>query len=81
MSPEILPDMTADVAIEVARREDALLIPVAAVNRGSVILFRKGSKQRVNVKIGAINAEWAEVQEGGIQLDDEVLVPEQVNPP
>lgn len=82
MPPEILPDMSADVAIETARREDVIQIPVAAVKRGQVTVFRGGrSKERVNVKIGAINAEWAEVQDDSIHMEDEVLVPEPAKQP
>lgn len=74
--PEVLPEMTADVAIEVARREDALLIPVRASRQGMVWLRRAGKKQKVKAAIGAINGEWAEVLDNSIRPEDLVLVPE-----
>jgi len=82
MPPEILPDMSADVAIETARRENVIQIPVAAVKRGQVTVYRGGKqKERVQVKIGAINAEWAEVLDNSIHMEDEVLVPEPARQP
>jgi macrolide-specific efflux system membrane fusion protein len=71
----ILPGMTADVAIEVARRENALLLPVAALSQGFVTRIRNGSAKKVPVKIGVIDGEWAEVLEGDITEDDSVRSP------
>lgn len=57
----ILPGMTADVAIEVARREDAVLVPVAAVSRGAVTVVGGGMSRRVPVRLGTVDGDWAEV--------------------
>ena len=76
MPPEILPDMTADVAIEVERREKALLVPLIAVRRGQIIVRRAGKRrQPVHAKVGAVNAESAEILDGSVLPSDEVLIP------
>lgn len=72
---EILSEMTADVAIEISRREKALLIPLAAIERGVVRLERKGKEQRINVKVGAIDGTWAEALDESVLPDDLVFVP------
>ncbi|MCB1168749.1 MAG: efflux RND transporter periplasmic adaptor subunit [Leptospiraceae bacterium] len=75
MPEEVLPDMTADVAIEVARRENALLIPQRAVQRGQVQILRHGLRKRIPVKIGAADAEWVEILDDSLQPDDRIIVP------
>ncbi len=75
MPGEILPDMTADVAIEVDRREKALLVPLAAVRRGQVTVRRNGRQLKpVQAKIGAVNGEFAEILDGSVLPTDEVLL-------
>lgn len=71
----VLPDMTADVAIEVDRKEDVLLIPLAAVKSGKVRVQRYGERLRTEqVKIGIINGEWGELLDGDIQEGDRLVL-------
>lgn len=70
----ILPGMTADVAIEVARREKAMLVPVNSIHRGQIRIIRDGKTKTLNVKIGAVNGELAEIQDGQILEEDEILI-------
>jgi hypothetical protein len=72
--PEILPDMTADVAIEVSRKEKALLVPLSSVNDGMVTVLRNGKKQRSKVVIGAVDGAWGEVLEGDILPADWIVL-------
>ncbi len=58
MPAEILPDMTADVAIEGSRKESALLLPLSAVNNGSVTVERDGKLRQERVSIGAVDGAW-----------------------
>ena len=74
MPAEILPDMTADVAIEVAKRENVLMIPLSGINRGIARVKRKGKTKKLKVSIGAINNQWAEVLDGSILEDDIIMV-------
>ncbi len=71
---EILPGMTADLAIEISRHENALLIPVAAISSGFVIIERNGRREKIPVTVGSMDNEWAEITSNNIQLTDEVII-------
>ncbi|GBF50688.1 hypothetical protein LPTSP4_22150 [Leptospira ryugenii] len=70
----ILPDMTADVAIQVADKKDVLLVPIKSISKGKVIRYRDGKKEKVSVKLGAINSEFGELLEGDLKENDEVVL-------
>lgn len=74
MPPEVLPDMTADVAIEVARREKAILVPLAAIKEGMLTVRRDGKRLRVRVSIGAVDGAWGEALEGAVRPGDELIM-------
>ena len=71
---EILPGMTADVAIEVAKRDDALLVPASAIAAGKLAIIRNGKKQKVAIDIGSVDGEMAEIISGDVQLTDHISV-------
>jgi macrolide-specific efflux system membrane fusion protein len=71
----ILPGMTADVAIEVDRKQDALLVPTKAIANGHIILLRNGKKQRIPVKLGLVDLERAEVLDPSLTPEDEIVMP------
>lgn len=72
---EILPGMTADAAIQVARHDDALLVPEAAVSNGKVLVVGSdGKRRKVDVKIGISDGQWAEVVSGDLKEGDQVVV-------
>ncbi len=64
LPPAILPEMTADVAIEIARRENALLVPAAALRQGKLRVLRDGRVQEINVSVGVADGEQAEILSG-----------------
>lgn len=70
MPAEILPEMTADVAVEVSRKESALLLPLSAVNNGSVTVERDGKLRQERVSIGAVDGAWGELLEGDVRPTD-----------
>jgi membrane fusion protein, macrolide-specific efflux system len=70
----VLPGMTADVAIEALAREEALLIPLKAVEEGKVVLMRDGARKETEVTLGAVSGEWAEVLAGDINLSDRLVM-------
>lgn len=72
---EIVPDMTADVAIEVAEKKDVLLIPIRALGSGMVQIKDGRSRKKVSVKIGLMDEEWGEVLEGDLKDGDLVILP------
>lgn len=71
---EVLPGMTADVAIEVSRKEDVLLIPMNAIDAGRVRILREGKRKKIDVRIGAVDGAWAEVLSGDLKADDEIIL-------
>lgn len=77
LAENVLPGMTADVAIEVGRKDKALLVPLSAISNGRVRVQRDGKNQVVGLKIGGIDGNWAEVLEGDILPSDLVIVQRQ----
>jgi multidrug efflux pump subunit AcrA (membrane-fusion protein) len=71
----ILPGMTSDVAIEIAQRAGALLVPVSAVQSGRVIVRNGHLKKKLQIEIGAIDGRWAEVTGGDLHEGDDVILP------
>ena len=74
LGPNILPGMTADVAIEIDRKQDALLIPLSAITNGRVRILRDSKKMVIPIKLGSIDGNWAEVVSGDLQTNDEIIV-------
>lgn len=76
LPPNILPDMTADVAIEIARHDNALIIPVAALEEGQYVWRKRGSgiPERIEIKHGIIDRKYAEVLSGDLQQGDRILI-------
>lgn len=75
LADNVLPGMTADVAIEVDRKDKALLVPLSAISDGRVKIVRNGKRRTIKLKIGSVDGNWAEVIEGDIGVDDEIIVP------
>jgi multidrug efflux pump subunit AcrA (membrane-fusion protein) len=71
---EIMNGMTADVAIEVARNANALLIPSKAISGGLVVVKRDNKRLKVPVDIGIMDDQWAEVTGDSIDKNDLILV-------
>jgi len=72
----ILPGMTADVAIEVGSKEDALVVPLSSISGGKILVDRKGKRLRIPVTVGIVDAEKAEISSDQIQSDDQVVLKE-----
>lgn len=70
----ILPGMTADVGILVGEKKQVILIPLKSLVAGQVTRQRNGHKEKIRVKLGAMDGEWAEVIEPDILPTDEILV-------
>ncbi|MEY4616316.1 MAG: hypothetical protein RJB66_1276 [Pseudomonadota bacterium] len=61
MPTEILPGMTADVAIVVGEKEKAILVPIKAINQGTIQLKKEGSFEVTPVKMGIVDADFGEI--------------------
>lgn len=69
----VLPGMTADASIQVAERQNVLLVPVLSIQQGKLLLERNGKREKVDVKIGVTDSEWAEIVEGDVRETDLVV--------
>jgi len=71
------PGMFGRMQIDYDQRADALVLPRTALlddeANPAVFAIRSGKAQRVAVKLGYIEGEWAEVR-GGLKLGDQVVV-------
>lgn len=70
----VLPGMTADVAIAIGNKKNVLLIPISSINSGQVTRIRNRKKEKIAVKLGAINSEMAEVISENISETDELII-------
>lgn len=75
LPPQVLPGMTADVAIGVNEHADALLVPVAAIEEDSVRVLRDGKQVSVPIRVGIVDGAFAEVASGDLKSGDRVLLP------
>ncbi|AOP34660.1 secretion protein HlyD [Leptospira tipperaryensis] len=66
----VLPGMTADVAIEVGKRDNAVLVPRKYEKKHKIIIFRNGKSLAVSFTPGLRSEQFIEVKEGDIQAGD-----------
>ena len=78
LPPSVLPGMTADVSVEVAKITDALLIPLKAIHNGNVIINRGGRRIKTPVEVGHVDGMWAEIKGDGLKPEDEIVLPKVV---
>jgi macrolide-specific efflux system membrane fusion protein len=71
----VLPGMTADVAIEIDRKKNALLVPTPAIINGNIVIKRQGTKMKLPVQIGLSDLEKTEILSPQLELDDEIILP------
>lgn len=71
---QILPGMTADVAIGIREHDNALLIPMAALEGQSVYVRSRFKNRPVPVKIGITDGLMAEVLSGNIKEGDRLIL-------
>lgn len=71
----ILPGMSADVAFEVAKKQNVTLIPTKAIANGHVVIKRNNKEQKIRVQIGITDEEKTEILEPELFETDEILMP------
>lgn len=74
LNPKILPGMTADVAIQIMKHENALLLPIAAFNNGGVWVKRSSIASFTPLKLGIVDKEMGELIEGDLKEGDHLLI-------
>ena len=72
--PGALPGMTADTAIEIGRKENAMTVPVRSIFEGKVTVVRGGHKRKIPVQLGVVDGQWAEIVGGDLKADDDLVV-------
>jgi len=82
LPPVVLPGMTADVAIQIRRQDDALLVPVSALISGDMLWVKRGAgiPKKVEVKVGIVDKAQAEVVSGDVHPGDRVLIKSREKP-
>ncbi len=75
-NPEgLIPGMNVDANIVVESKENVLMVPVGAVNRGNTVTVKKGTEtQRIKVETGINNDDFIEII-SGLNEGDIVQVP------
>lgn len=78
---QILPGMTADVAIGIVKHDNVLLIPTSAISEGRVLVQQNSgqAKSRV-IQIGIVDGTMAEVLSGDLKEGDRLAIQKQSNP-
>ena len=70
MPAEILPGMSADLAIETGTKTGVFVAPIRAVREGKVTLFRNGKKITVPVQLGLTQGDSVEIISGELAEGD-----------
>ena len=69
----VLPGMTADVAILVGKKKDVMMIPISSIVGGKITRIREGKKERISLKLGIVDGEWAEVLSDNLTSSDLII--------
>ena len=70
----LIPGLNVTATIVVEKKEDVLMIPAAAVNRGNTVV-KSGSEETVEVKTGLTDGKNIEITEG-LKEGDQVIISE-----
>lgn len=68
----VLPGMTADVAIEIAKKDNAVLVPRKYEKQQKVRIFRNGEYSLITFTPGLKSERYIEVKEGDIRPGDKL---------
>jgi multidrug efflux pump subunit AcrA (membrane-fusion protein) len=74
LPPNILPGMTADIAIIVSKSKQSILVPLTAIKLGRVIYRVNNVESSVAVKVGQQQNGWAQIISDNVPVQAEVLV-------
>jgi membrane fusion protein, macrolide-specific efflux system len=70
----ILPGMTADVAIILEEKSEALLLPLAALDNRDAVIYRDGKVQHLPVQLGLVDGAFAEILGGDLKAGDQAVL-------
>ncbi len=80
LPPQLLPGMTADVAITISEHPDVLVIPLTAIEDGQVVVQRGRRKENVSVQTGVVDGAFAEVLSGDLKEGDRLYFRKKMKP-
>lgn len=72
LEPSVLPGMTADVAIEIGKVQNATLVPLRAVQNGMLTVKKNGLWKKIKVEVGNVDENYAEILGDAVSADDEI---------
>jgi hypothetical protein len=58
----------------VGRKDNVLSAPLNSISSGKISVRRNGKVSKVDVQVGVVDGEWAEITSGNILPDDEILI-------
>jgi len=73
--PGVLPGMSADVAFEVARKQNVILVPSRAIANGHIVIQRNTKRKKIKVQIGLADEEKTEIISPELFTSDEIIYP------
>lgn len=80
LPPQILPGMTADVAIGITEHRDALIVPVAAIDAGKVYVKRGLGTAAIAVQTGIVDGAMAEIVSGDVREGEQLVIRKKIAP-
>ncbi|MGE3608633.1 MAG: efflux RND transporter periplasmic adaptor subunit [Bacteriovoracaceae bacterium] len=76
LASSVLPGMTADVSVEIGKIKNVTLIPLKAVNAGTVTIKRNGHWKKEKLELGHVDGMFIEVPGNQLKLTDELKMQE-----
>lgn len=75
LPPQILPGMTADVAITISMHRDCIVIPITALDDNKVYVDdHSGHKKAIEVKTGLVDGEMAEIISSNLNVGQQLVL-------
>lgn len=72
---ELLPGMTADVAIIVKSKNNVLKVPLNAIQKDSIEILKNGKNHKVKIELGLRNSEYIEIISDNLREGDLIVIP------
>jgi len=67
---EVLPGMSADLAVEAGKKENVFVVPTKSVKENKITLIQKGKKNQVQVQLGITRGDQVEISSSEISEGD-----------
>jgi multidrug efflux pump subunit AcrA (membrane-fusion protein) len=75
----VLPGMSADLSVEIGKKEKAILIPTKAISNGFIIVKKENKNEKIKVELGINDSENAEIISPILTEQDEIVIPKLEN--